>query len=510
MMRPGNRVGNLGWPHEGVAVRVPPRRLAAAATLADGSAASGAPLLCEIIAFNGALAEAPRIVSWDELARVIPRGARIVLLVAAEDVLFTAADVPPLSGARLREALPNLVEERTVGEVGSLHVAAGGAARSATRSATGSATSSVAARGARGVHGSGSIDMQQVLAVVDRTWLSTMQTRLASSGRRAAAVLPDALCAPSPIAPPRVWTLAAVAEPNRAAARAGTTPVEATPAARLWLRTDVQQAFALPDDVSSAVAIVSAIFAHAPEADRPAAIECVAAPAQRVEAARVGAAIASAVAVPLREMHVDPFAAWLAGGGPGGAFGAPLSLSSDDAGASSFGARNLMRWRFAALLLVAILAMQALGMQWQWAGLRREAAALRGQATAALTNTFPETRVILDAPLQMSRNLAALRAQAGRSDPADFSVMLAASAQIFAELQPNALRGLDYETRAVRIRFAPGMVAGGESRDKLVARAAQAGYVLTFETASSSATSASSNSAASGESSASLRWKGGA
>ena len=499
------RAGNLNWPHEGVAVRVPPRRLAAAATLVDGAAASGAPLLCEIIAFKGALADAPRIVSWDELARVIPRGARVVLLVAAEDVLFTTADVPPLSGARLREALPNLVEERTVGEVGSLHVAAGGAARVTSGSLS-----------ARGIGGSRGINTpQQVLAVVDRTWLSAMQTRLASAGRRVAAVLPDSLCVPCAIAPPRVWTLAAVAEANRPAARAGITPAEARPPARLWLRTEAQQAFALPDEVSSAVAIVSAIFAHAPNADRPALIECVAEPGQRMEeariwAARVGAAIASAIAVPLREVNADPFAAWLAGGGPSGAFGAPLSLTNEDGGANSFGARNLMRWRFAALLLVAILAVQALGMQWQWAGLRREAAALRGQATAALTSTFPETRVVLDAPLQMSRNLAALRAQAGRSDPADFSVMLAASAQIFAELPPNALRALDYETRALRIRFAPGMVAGGEGRDKLIGRAAQAGYVLSFEAASSLTANASSNAAASGESSASLRWKGGA
>ena len=499
------RAGNLDWPHEGIAVRVPPRRLAATAPPADAAAASGAPLLCEIIAFKGALTEAPRIVSWDELARVIPAGARIVLLVAAEDVLFTTADVPPLSGARLREALPNLVEERTVGEVGSLHVAAGGAVGGTDARGSTEGMGS-AARGARGIRGVNTA--QQVLAVVDRNWLSAMQTRLVSAGRRVAAILPEALCVPGSLASPRVWTLAAVADPNHPA-RAGSISVEARSAARLWLRTDAQQAFALPDDLASAVAIASAIFAHASSSERPAAIECVAELAQRTEAARVGAAIASAIAVPLREVSADPFAAWLAGGGPGGAFGAPLSLSDEDAGANAFGARNLVRWRLAALLLVAIFGVQAAGMQWQWASLRREAAALRDRATATLKASFPETRVVLDAPLQMSRNLAALRAQAGRSDPADFSVMLAASAQIFSELPSNALRALDYETRTLRIRFAPGMVAGGEGRDKLISRAAQAGYVLNFESASNPATNIVA-SVASGETSASLRWKGGA
>lgn len=479
------RPGNLSWPHEGVAVRVPPRRLAMAR--ADAGAAGASPLLCETIAFKGALAAAPRIVSWDDLTLSIPRGARVVLLVAAEDVLFTSADVPPLSGARLREALPNLVEESTVVEVGSLHVAAGGAA----------------ARGSRGINAP-----QQILAVVDRTWLSAMQTRLAAAGRRVAAILPDALCVPCTIAPPRVWSLAAVAEPGRAAARADAIPVEPTRAARVWMRTDAQQAFALPDDLASALAISASIFAHAPIADRPSAIECFAGSASRAETARVGTAIAAALDVPLREVNSDPFAAWLAGGGPGGAFGAPLSLFGEEGGADSFGARNLTRWRFAALLLVAIIAVQAAGMQWQWAGLRREAAALRSEAVAALKSSFPETRVVLDASLQMARNLAALRARAGRSDPADFSVMLAAAARIFAELPPNSLRALDYETRALRIRFAPGMVAGGESRDKLIGRAAQAGYVLSFEAASAPAGNASS--AAQGETAATLRWKGGA
>ena len=208
--------------------------------------------------------------------------------------------------------------------------------------------------------------------------------------------------------------------------------------------------------------------------------------------------------VPLRDAAGDPFAAWLAGGGPHGAFGAPLSLLAQDAGSAAFGARNLARWRVAALLVVAIVVVQAIGMQWQWTSLRREAASLRAQATAALTSSFPETRVVLDAPLQMSRSLATLRASAGRSDPADFSVMLAASGKIFAELPTSALRALDYDARALHLRFAPGIVSGGDDREKLIGRAAQAGYALRFEPAAAAAP------AASGETAATLLWKGGA
>ena len=468
----------LNWPHEGVAVRVPPRRIA--------SGAVAVPVMCEIIAFKGAIAEAPRTVSYAALENVIPRAARVVLLVAAEDVLFTAAEVPPLSGARLREALPNLVEESTVGEVGSLHVAPG-------TSATSLASTSRS-------------DARQTLAVVDRAWLAAMQAQLAATGRRVVAVLPEALCTPFAAT---AWTLAAVPELNRVAANYNVdNHVDAASEThrgwRMWLRTDAQQAFALPDDTDSAVAIVAAAFRHAAPDARPAALELCADAALKTAVQRVATAISSVLDVPLRDAAGDPFAAWLAGGGPHGAFGAPLSLLAQDAGSAAFGARNLARWRVAALLVVAIVVVQAIGMQWQWTSLRREAASLRAQATAALTSSFPETRVVLDAPLQMSRSLATLRASAGRSDPADFSVMLAASGKIFAELPTSALRALDYDARALHLRFAPGIVSGGDDREKLIGRAAQAGYALRFEPAAAAAP------AASGETAATLLWKGGA
>ena len=193
----------------------------------------------------------------------------------------------------------------------------------------------------------------------------------------------------------------------------------------------------------------------------------------------------------------DPFAAWLAGQGPDGGYGAPLSLLAFD---GSGGSGQWARWRWAAILAVALVAVQIAGMQWQWRGLRSEAGALRQQASTMLTTTFPDTRVVMDAPLQMSRGLAGLRASAGSSDPADFSAMMAASSRIFATLPSNTLRNAEYDARVLRLRFAAGTAAAGDERERLVALALQEGYVLTFDGAANLA----------GESTAQMKTRGGA
>ena len=441
--------GRLHWPRDGVAIRVPPRRLA------------GAAPVCDVIAFTGTRAQPARAVAWDALATALPRGTRVVLLVAAEDVSFATADVPPLSGMRLREALPNLVEEKTVGDVGALHVALGERV------------------GQKAGQNDGD---ERMLAVIDRHWLAAMQVDVVRAGLRVASIIPDSLAVPLA---DQAWSLAAVGGP-----------------ARVWLRCGPQQAIPLADEVPSAIATVAVLARQMTGDARPRRLDLYASaplkPGVQTGAGAIGDALAASLGVPLNDAGGDPFIEWLSRSGHEGAFGAPMSLLAFD-GAQGGGAA-WARWRIAAALVLAILAVQVIGMQWQWAGLKREASALRNEQSKSLTTAFPDTRVILDAPLQMSRSLAALRASSGRSDPADFSMMMAASARIFAALPSNALRSADYDARALRLRFAPGMASASEERERLAAQASQEGYLLRFDTGLNTA----------GESSASLKTKGGA
>jgi len=434
----------LHWPRAGVAIRVPPRRLV------------GPGAVCELIAFDGARAQPAKRHPWDALATGLPRGVPVVLLVAAEDVSFTTADVPALSGLRLREALPNLVEDKTVGDVGSLHVALG----------------LPAAEG-----------RSRTLAVIDRTWLAAIQVHVVRSGHRVASIVPESLVVPLV---PGSWSLGCVggdaAQPH---------------SLRCWLRTDAQQAMLLPDDPASAVVLASSLLRQRSQDERPAKLAVYATGDAASDAKAFGEAMAASLGLDLATHASDPFAAWLAGQGPDGGYGAPLSLLSFDGSGPN---ATWTRWRWAAGLAVALVAVQIVGMQVQWGRLRQEAGTLRQQASTMLTTTFPETKLVMDPPLQMSRGLAGLRTSAGRSDPADFSSMMAASARIFAALPSNGLRGADYDARALRLRFAAGVAAAPDERERLAALALQEGYVLRFDAAANGA----------GESTASLRTKGGA
>jgi general secretion pathway protein L len=351
---------------------------------------------------------------------------------------------------RLREALPNLVEEKTVADVGTLHVALGqhvGEGRTRT------------------------------LAMVDRVWLAAIQVHVGRSGCKVAAIVPESLAVPLV---DEAWSFG----------RVGTGAT-----ARCWLRVAAQDAMPLPDDAGSAAVLAAALLR---QRVRPARLDVYAGDA---EGRALGKTLATSFGVPHATHAADPFAAWLAGEGPAGGYGPPLSLLAFDGGSGwAGGLAAFGRWRIAALLALALVAVQIVGMQWQWAGLRAEANALRQRSVALLTTTFPDTRVVLDAPLQMARGLAGLRASAGRSDPGDFTTMLAATGRIFASLPSNALRGADFEARVLRLRFAPGNAVATDERDRFVAAAAQEGYALRFEAAANAA----------GEAQASLQLKTGA
>uniref|UniRef100_UPI00035E998A type II secretion system protein GspL n=1 Tax=Cupriavidus sp. WS TaxID=1312922 RepID=UPI00035E998A len=94
-----------------------------------------------------------------------PAARDTVLIVDARDVLLLRVPLPAITGARLREALPGLLEERLLGNPEHSHVA-------------------VLARHENG---------EATLAVADRAWLAFV---LGVLGNRRVRLLPAALCVP--------------------------------------------------------------------------------------------------------------------------------------------------------------------------------------------------------------------------------------------------------------------------------------------------------------------------
>ncbi|WP_457422693.1 type II secretion system protein GspL [Roseateles sp. P5_E7] len=92
-----------------------------------------------------------------------------------------------------------------------------------------------------------------------------------------------------------------------------------------------------------------------------------------------------------------------------------------------------VRWGLAALVVVQLLGLNL----WAWHQ-NRELAARREAITATLTGAFPEVRAILDAPVQMRKQLDLLRISAGSVGEQDLEALLGAAATAWPADRPPA------------------------------------------------------------------------
>jgi general secretion pathway protein L len=126
--------------------------------------------------------------------------------------------------------------------------------------------------------------------------------------------------------------------------------------------------------------------------------------------------------------------------------------------------KNLLRapqWRAARLALVALVLVNLLALN-AWA-LREQAAlqAKRQAVRAVLSSTFPKIPVVVDAPLQMAREVAVLQRASGVASGADLETMLAA---LGAQLPvTHTLTAIDYLSQELRAK-APAASADEQTR----------------------------------------------
>lgn len=102
------------------------------------------------------------------------------------------------------------------------------------------------------------------------------------------------------------------------------------------------------------------------------------------------------------------------------------------------------RWGLVALVVVQLIGLNA--RAWQQ---RSALDALRASQDNLLRQAHPQVRAVLDAPLQMQRETAALRSAAGVPGDDDFETVLAAAAAAWPDGQPPA----------AQLRFEPGRLS---------------------------------------------------
>jgi general secretion pathway protein L len=383
---------------------------------------------------------------------LLPRASATILLVAARDLLMVPTAVPPLKGPRLRQALPNVVEDQLIQDPQTCHLALDPQALP---------------------------DGRQVVAAIDRGWFRFLVEGFTAAGHRNLRAVPLARCLPSPeAAQPAETAEAAQAAETAGSAGSTTTAAESAPKPAEPVTVCV-----LGPAMSTAPTLLAGAAPDLTMSAAAAALELVIARGATAQGFAVPAAGAAAT---IEALAGDaPVTLYALTGLPG----EPTSSASKARATLLPGAQpltfealarraltcrfdlcqfefasqpwrldraTLRRLRLPIAFVAASLVIAIVGANLQWLMLSRQRDAMETQMTELLLNTFPKTTVVLDPAAQMARQLEQLRIAAGEPSADDFLALSDGLARALGPVPPNAIAALDYHDRRLDVTFKPG------------------------------------------------------
>ena len=354
------------------------------------------------------------------LAALLPQpagaGAEVVAIVPAAALSWHQVELPKGTSAgspRLRAVLEGLLEDRLLDEPDSLHFAL-----QPRPPATGAAW----------------------VAVCDKAWLRSAVQVLEGAGRPPARIVPE-------FAPEGQAALYALGEPEDAS----------------LVLAGSQGVFTLPLSAAS-LSLLPALAEDAPRVAEPAV-----------------AGLAEQVLQQKLELQQAP-ERWLQAAQSGWDMAQFDFASSNRARALkklAGGWADLVsapQWRPARWGAVALVAANLIGLNaWAW----KERSALEAKRTAvrsSLTQAFPHVKVVVDAPVQMEREVAALRQVTGGTSGRDLESMLAALTTVAPP--GRSIAGLEYSGNELRVR---GLAGSAEEARPIVNGLKPLGYAGTVQ-----------------------------
>jgi general secretion pathway protein L len=403
-------------------VFLPPRRAMA------GKQQLASATVVTYVAFNAGVATSQ---AGETPIALLPRASMVDIVFDSADVFVTAIEAPKLSDAKLRQALPNLLEDRLLSESSDLHYAFEPPAR-----ASGSTTLAAQPKIA--------------VSVIDRGLLTRALDVFNETGIRVRAAYSEIYSVPAPAA----GVLAVRADHGRGIVRSGRHE---------GFAFDLEGA-GLPAPVALAVRQlgVKRLWVFGRDAAKLQAL-----------------GRESGVQIDVSQRDVDlsatdtgvnllqgPFA-------QGGLFGG-LSIA------------GLQKVSFATLKAPLIWAAAAIatfliGMNAYALKLENEASGLRTQMETAFRSAFPSYSSVPDPVLMTQRELGGLRARAGLSSADDFSVLNAQLAQLLSTAPLGSVAGLEFREGSLKVKFKPGTADNPGLQNALRAQAIQQGLNLRFE-----------------------------
>jgi general secretion pathway protein L len=363
----------------------------------------GMPLYCPFATATGGAIEREGVAALPDMAELVGKSQRVVLLLAAGDVTLLRLKVPPLSSARLKAALPNLVEDRLMSDPEECVVVADN-----TR------------------------NEMRTVAVVQRNWLELLARTLLSLGARAVSAMPSQLCLPQ--------------QPEIVSAAVAENGSDIDLAVRLGEHEGIGLSIVAEQAEAAAFEVLQSLAAVVPHGAITLYV-----PQGRVRDYQESLHIAP----PLEQritLHADNWQRWI-----DGADRSALDLMSG-LGAAAAPKIDWARWRLPLALAAALLAVNVIGLNIDWLRLKREAEALRLGMIQSYKSAFPKETVIVDPVAQLRQKLASGQRDAGQLAPDDFVALAAAFGEAWSGSGQGAgaITALEYRDRSLTVKLKPG------------------------------------------------------
>jgi general secretion pathway protein L len=374
-----------------------------------------------LVAYGGIDASHQPCSAGDAQLSLLPKALSVDLLFDVSDLFTTYLEAPRMSEARLRQALPSLVEEHLL---------------------TDAADCQLAYR----VDGSEGNVTRVAVAAIERVTLA----RALETAAEAQVQPRNAYSALYSIPPPAAGTLSVRVHRSR-----GT------------VRTAEHSGFAFDLDHEAPAALAVAVQQ----------LGILRIHAYGRDAAKL-VAFSPELGVDVVDMKSDFDAASISGAvnllqgrfAPAGRFSVPTIAAL----MRSSHVKPLSAW---AAVWLAIFVIGLNAYSWK---LESEAHALKSSMQTAFRSAFPNESLV-DTVAQTKIHLRELRARAGQSSPDDFTVLNAQAAQLLAGAPAGSLAGIEYRDAALTLKFKPGVAASAGFQNALRAQAAQQGLNMRFD-----------------------------
>lgn len=378
----------------------------------------------------------------------MPRARAVELVFDSLDVYSATVEAPRLGEAKLRQALPNLLEERMLGDTADQHFASMPSREELPAGPAGSRPSAIFESPAT-VPG-----LRLSVAAIDRATLARTLEACQQAQLQPRAAYSEIYTLPRPAG--GVFGLRISRGRGRGLLRTGLDQ-----ACVLDLRDGAAGALGLARVQTGIAQLrVYAASAGAPTHPLP-ALEKLGIPRQ--DAAQPIDVDALGDAVNLLQ------GAYASAGGYGLTGRLLARLSRDGA------------WKAPAIWLGVCAAIAVGGLNAYWLKLNAEFQDVRASMQHTFRDAFPNEPAV-DELAQAKRDVAALRARAGRPSSDDFSVLNAQAAQLLADAPVGVVQGIEYANGSYTVRFVPGTMDSAALRNTLQARAMGQGLALRFGT----------------------------